>query len=322
LLGDLWCLIYGFAEIVVSITLLYVSSKRVVEYASKLAHALNLNKLYIGAVIVASITALPELITSIAAVIYGSSSHMALGNVIGSNIYNIPVVIGFCGLLMKKLEIDGEALKRESLILLSLSILLMCFLLVLHRLTSWVASIFLTIYPIYIYRFMKLADRNILLANGGCTHRCETIKNLVATIASGVTLIISAHILVYGVLTVADALGLNRFYAGVNILSLGCIIPEIAVSISAAFRNEHNIAFGNIIGDNIITMTLVIGVVGLVAQPEVAVMDVIFTIPLMSFVAILPLIISRYGGSIRRIHGLAIMVFTVVLYIVETILLA
>lgn len=307
-----------------SITLLYVSSKRVIEYASKLAHALNLNKLYIGAVIVASITALPELITSIAAVIYGSSSHMALGNVIGSNIYNIPMVIGFCGLLRRKLEIDGEALKRESLTLLSLSILLMCFLLVVRRLTSWVASIFLTIYPIYLYRFMKLVDRNILLVNGGCTHRCETIKNLVATIASGVTLIISAHILVYGVLTVTDALDLNRFYAGMNILSLGCIIPEIAVSISAALRNEHNIAFGNIIGDNIniITMTLIIGVIGLVAQPEVAVMDVIFTIPIMSFVAILPLIISRYGGSIRRMHGLTMMIFTAVLYIVETILLA
>jgi cation:H+ antiporter len=306
----------------VGITLLYVSSKRIVEYALRLARTLNLSKLYIGAVIVASITALPELITSIAAAIYGSSSHMALGNIIGSNIYNIPMVIGFCGLLMKKLEIDGEALKRESLTLFSLSILLMCFLLIIHRLTPWVALIFLTIYLIYLYRLMKLADRNILLANGGYTHRCEIIKNLVATIASGVILVVSTYILVYGVLTVTDALDLNRFYAGMNILSLGCIIPEIAVSISAALRDEHNIAFGNIIGDNIVTITLVIGVVGLVAQPEVTVMDVIFTIPLMSFVAILPLIISRYGGSIRRIHGLAMIIFTVVLYILETILLA
>jgi len=299
-----------------------VGSGRIVGCASKLAYGLNLSKIHIGAAIIAFITALPELVTSILAVTYGGSSHMALGNIIGSNIYNIPMVIGICALARRKLNVDSDALRRESSVLLTLSTMLICILFITHRLTSWISCIFLVGYPIYLYRSMKSSSRDEYLANGSGTYRYGAIKDLAITIVYGLILLLGAYILVHGVLIIADILGLSYLYAGMNILSLGCIIPEIAVSILAAFKDEHDIALGNVIGDNIITITLVLGVVGLIAQPDVTVTDIVFTMPFMNFSTILALIASRYSRDIGRIHGLIIVMLAIALYILETILVA
>ncbi|MEM2324063.1 MAG: hypothetical protein QW071_05895, partial [Candidatus Bathyarchaeia archaeon] len=93
----------------------------------------------------------------------------------------------------------------------------------------------------------------------------------------------------------------------------------IAVSITATFKDEYDIAFGNVIGDNIITITLVLGIIGLIAQPEVTLRDIIFTMPFMIFVIILVLIINEYFKNIEKIPGLAIIALTIALYILETI---
>ncbi|MCX8162548.1 MAG: sodium:calcium antiporter [Candidatus Bathyarchaeota archaeon] len=318
----MWDLVYSLLGILGGITLLYVSSGRIVEYVSKLAYNLNLSKIYLGAIIVAFITALPELITSVVAATYGNSPHMALGNVVGSNIYNIPVVIGICWLAKKRLNLDRHALRKEALVMLILSTTLMLLLFVTRRLTSWISSMFLLAYPIYLYRSIKLTNQSGFLTNGGCKYGYKAIRNLAAIITYGLTLVTGAYILVYSATIMADTLRLSHLYAGMNILSLGCIIPEIAVSISAAFRDEHDIALGNVIGDNIITITLVLGIIGLTTQPEVTVTDIIFTIPFMNLATILALIASRYGRNIERIHGLAVMALVIVLYILETILIA
>lgn len=322
---DLWDLIYGFIGILGGITLLYISSGRVVGYASRLAYILNLSKIYLGMGIIAFITALPELITSVVAATYGASPHMALGDIMGSNIYNILVVIGVCGLARKRLNVDRYALRKEASIMLILSITLILLLLLTCRLTSWISSIFLLAYPIYLYRSIRSINRNELLANGGCKHgrhRYEAIGYLAIMIAYGIILVIGAYILVYGAMVIADTLRLSHLYIGMNILSLGCIIPEIAVSISAAFKDEHDIAFGNIIGDNIVTITLVLGIVGLIAQPEVTTADIIFTMPFMILAIILVLVINEYSKNIGKIHGLAVIILAILLYIIETILIA
>ncbi|MEM2504278.1 MAG: hypothetical protein QXV76_01365 [Candidatus Bathyarchaeia archaeon] len=318
----MWDLIYGFICILGGITLLYMSSGRVVGYASRLAYILNLSKIYLGMGIIAFITALPELITSVVAATYGASPHMALGDVVGSNIYNVLVVIGVCGLAKKRLNVDRYALRKEASIMLILSTTLTLLLLLTRRLTSWISSIFLLVYPIYLYRSIRSINRNELLANGGCRHgkhRCEAIGYLAMMIAYGLILVTGAYILVYGAMVITDTLRLSHLYVGMNILSLGCTIPEIAVSITATFKDEYDIAFGNVIGDNIITITLVLGIIGLIAQPEVTLRDIIFTMPFMIFVIILVLIINEYFKNIEKIPGLAIIALTIALYILETI---
>ncbi|MEM2740444.1 MAG: hypothetical protein QXQ29_06560, partial [Candidatus Bathyarchaeia archaeon] len=202
------------------------------------------------------------------------------------------------------------------------SITLTLLLLLTYRLTAWISSIFLLAYPIYLYRSMRLINRSELLANGGCRHGYEAIRNLAMMIAYGLILVTGAYMLVYGAMVIADTLRLSHLYVGMNILSLGCIIPEIAVSVTAAFKDEYDIAFGNVIGDNIVTITLVLGIIGLIAQPEVTLRDIIFTIPFMVLVIILVLIINEYFKNIKKIHGLAIIALTIALYILEIIFIA
>lgn len=105
----------------------------------------------VGTVFVASVTALPELLSSLFSVFLGSS-HLALGNIIGSNIYNIPLFIGVCG-IVGGIKIKDSAINKEGYFIIGLSLLMITLLAITSMLTWWIGAVFIVLYPVFVLLF-------------------------------------------------------------------------------------------------------------------------------------------------------------------------
>jgi len=236
--------------------LLYVGSKKIVNAAERLAQSLNIHKVVVGTVFVASVTSAPEFFSSILAALF-SSSQMALGNIISSNIYNIPLIIGICGLI-GEFKMKNSTINKECLLMIGLAAMLMIFTIATGMVTWWIELIFLALYPTFIFYSIHKGN-----GNGDPEDKaCETPwKPIAVMVLGGAALIAGTFLLVYSATAISEIFGLSHFYAGLTIIALGCVVPECAraVSVAAAFHGEQEISIGNVIGDNIITITLVFG---------------------------------------------------------------
>ncbi|MEM3578857.1 MAG: sodium:calcium antiporter [Candidatus Bathyarchaeia archaeon] len=306
-------LLLSVAAFLASVLLLYIGSKKIVQTAARLAVSLNLHKVVVGTVFVATVTSAPELLSSLAAAIYGSS-QMALGNIIGSNIYNIPLIIGICGLI-GTFKIKNSTINMECLFMTGLAALLMVLTAVTGMVNQWIGLVFLALYPVFIYY-------SIRKANGNGNPENPQPKSLAIPFAilvlGGIALVTGTFLLVYSALTMAETFGLNQFYAGVTILALGCVVPETAVSVAAALHGEQEISIGNVIGDNIITMTLVFGTVALIRSFKVSIEEILTTVPFMILVTLVLFAMNRRSHKITKTWSILMLAIAAAAFILET----
>lgn len=148
----------SIAAFIASLLLLYIGSKKIVDAASRLANSLNLHKVVVGIVFVASVTSAPELFSSLIAAVF-SSSQMAFGNIIGSNIYNVPLIIGICGLI-GEFEMKNSTINKECLLMIGLAALLMLLTMATGTITWWIGIIFLALYSAFIYYSIRKGNGN------------------------------------------------------------------------------------------------------------------------------------------------------------------
>jgi cation:H+ antiporter len=134
----------------VSLLIIYWGSKRIVRGASGLSSCFNISKVVVGTVFVAFVTALPELLSSLFSVGLGSS-HLAFGSIIGSNIYNIPLILGISGLVGGGLKIKNSTISKECFFIMGLGFLMIVLLAVTRMVTWWMDAIFVAVYPFFIY---------------------------------------------------------------------------------------------------------------------------------------------------------------------------
>jgi cation:H+ antiporter len=285
---------------IASVLLLYIGSKKVVHAAEGLASSLHIHRVVVGTVFVASITSVPELLSSLIAAFY-SSSQMAFGNIIGSNIYNIPLIVGICGLI-REFKIKNSTISKECIFMIGLCILLILLTSTTGVVTWWIGLIFLAFYPAFIYYSIKKGNGK---GNADEKSGNNPLKSAAVLIVGGATLMAGTFLLVFSATKMAEELGLKSFYAGLTIMALGCVVPETAVSVAAAARGEQEISIGNAIGDNIITLTLVLGLVGLFKNPiKVSLHEVFSTTPFMIVVTLALLIMNRQKHRITRAWGM------------------
>lgn len=312
-------LILGAIAFAASLLLLYVGAKKTLQGAVCIANSMCINRVVAGTVVVASITALPELMSSIIAVFW-ESSHLALGNLIGSNIYNVPLIIGLCGLI-REFKMKNSSVVTESSFMIILSSVFAVTIILMGQVTWWLGVIFLFAYALFIYYSIRKSNNNHE-GNGNGNPK----KALVHVILGGVALLAGTMLLVRSALFISDALGLREFYVGLTITALGCIIPEAAVSIFAALAGEEEISIGNVIGDNIITISLVFGLVAIIVPLrgnsfEVAPQEILTTVPFMVLVTIMLLVMSRMHKRITRPLSVLMLMVAAVSFIVQTIFL-
>lgn len=283
-----------------------------VEGASSVAKLLKIPSIIIGLTIVAFGTSAPELAVSINAAIKGNNG-IALGNVVGSNIFNLLVVIGICSII-HIVNVDKKILNRDHIFNVILTVVLGILLVNGSDISRRDGIVLLIFFVIFLYYTIRLA----------LSDRQETKEEekILSPVLSGIYIIGGLFAIVYGGDFVVDSasaialqFGMSESLIGLTIVAVGTSLPELVTSIVAARKGEADIALGNVIGSNIFNIAFILGVSATI-HPFAVQMSSLYDILYLIVVSVL-FYAFAYRGSIGRIKG----VILTVLYILYTIYL-
>jgi cation:H+ antiporter len=197
--------------------------------------------------------------------------------------------------------------------MVGLAALLMILTLTTRTVAWWMGIIFLAFYPAFIYHSIRKG--NGALENS----RNKSLKKpAAAMVLGGAALVAGTFLLAYSTIELAELFGLSQFYAGLTIMALDCVIPEVAVSVAAALHGEQEISIGNVIGDNIITITLVLGLVALIRSFTVSVEEILTTVPFMVLVTLVLFIMNKRSHKITKPWSILMLAIAIAAFIIET----
>ncbi|MCF8067671.1 MAG: calcium/sodium antiporter [Desulfobacterales bacterium] len=258
--------------LIVGFVLLYYGAEWLVKGSSNLARSLGITPLVIGLTVVAFGTSAPELVVSFVASIQ-NKSMIAVGNVIGSNICNIALVLGMAAFLMP-ITSNKSVVKRDIPIMLAISVFLLLISLnsMISRLEGIVLFAGVILYTIYNYRVSK---KESALVSEVETSDAEAELNDIGLIESrpkqlfliffGIAgVVIGAQVLIDAATIVMREFGVSEKFIGLTIVAFGTSLPELATSVVAALKKEMDISIGNLIGSNVFNILSVIGAASIV----------------------------------------------------------
>lgn len=300
--------------IVGGLGLLAWSADRFVEGAAATARHARMPPLLIGMVIVGFGTSAPEMVVSAMAALDGKPD-LALGNALGSNIVNIGLVLGVTALITP-IVVHSEIVRRELPVLLLISVLTGSLFIddVLSRVESLgLLAGFVVLIGWSIVSALRNRDDNLAtqMDRELASHPMPLGAALFWVAAGLVVLIISSRILVWGAVTTAQALGVSDLIIGLTIVALGTSLPELASSLMAARKGEHEIAIGNVVGSSMFNLLAVIGIAGVIAPMPAIAPEVLYRDWAMMFGMTVALFLVAYGfrgeRRITRLQGLLLL---------------
>lgn len=301
-------------SIVIGMFLLYVGAEGLVRGSSRLASHFGIPPLIIGLTIVAFGTSAPELTVSISAALKGAND-VAVGNVVGSNIFNIAVILGMTALIRPP-RVHLDLIRREIPFLIIVSML--GFGLISFGYISRIAgtSIFLGFcaYTVFTIRSAKRQPMGESIELSTATQSpvwfCSGL-----IVAGLVVLILGSHLFVAGSVSLARDLGVSEAIIGLTIVAAGTSLPELATSLVAAIKNESDMAIGNIVGSNIFNILCILGLTASILPIEIGVVgmrDAAFMLGLS--ILMLPFAFSQ--RSISRVEGCVFLgIYGIYLYV-------
>jgi cation:H+ antiporter len=262
-------MILPIVAIIVGFFLLIKSADKFVEGASSVAHHSGMPPLLIGMLVVGFGTSAPEMVVSAMAAIDGNPA-LALGNAIGSNIVNISLILGVTAVLAP-IAVHSNIVRKELpiLLLISLALGVMLWDFEISTVEAIVLlGIFFSVFGWQIYA--GLTGKGDALeadceADVGSTDTSLSKSILMLTLGL-IVLVASSRLLVWGAVEIAAALGVSDLIIGLTIVALGTSLPELAASITAVRKGEHDLAIGNVVGSNMFNTLAVIGIAGAI-QP-------------------------------------------------------
>ncbi len=295
-------------EFIVGLVILVKGCDIFIDGASGIATKLGISEHMIGLTIVALATSLPELaVSSIAS--YNHEAGIAIGNIIGSNISNICLILGIAAVIMN-LKTDRQT-TEDTFFMIVITILFIALIAIDRTLNRYDALLFIFLYSYFTYRLYKTHKKN----TAHLTIKKEGVfkESLLITLgASG--LILGAHFLVESGVGIAQLLGVPSVIIGLTAIALGTSLPELSSTITAALKKRYGIAVGNIIGSNIINILLVLGISGLINPLSIG-KKIFISAPFLIGVSALTLFFVR--GKIGRKQGY-ILIFLYIIFIVLT----
>jgi cation:H+ antiporter len=289
-------------SIISGLILLYFGAEALIKGSSAIAIRLGINPLIIGLTIVAFGTSAPELVVSLQAALAGTGD-LSLGNVIGSNICNIGLILGLSALI-RSLRIQLQIIRIDLPLMIGASLIFLCFFLNsrLNRLEGVVLFFGFIIFVLFNVRSIsREKQRESMKDSKSCSVKLSgrIWKDLLLIGVGLLLLTTGADFLIKGSIAAASWLGISEAFVGLTIVALGTSLPELATSVLASWKGQNDIAVGNIIGSNIL------GVLGLTAliHPlqayQIRVLDLLFMLGLS--ILILPLM--RTGFTLKRWEG-------------------
>jgi cation:H+ antiporter len=301
-----------FVLLVAGLILLVLGAEWLVKGASKLAAMLGIPPLVIGLTIVAYGTSAPELAVSTMSSLAGQAD-IALGNVVGSNIFNVLFILGISALIAP-LVVAQQLIRLDVPIMIGVSILTLMFGLDgkigrVDGLILFTGGVAYTIFQII--QGLKESNPEVQqeyaqeYGDGRSSTGQQIAFNLGYIVVGLVLLVLGSRWLVESSITIARALGVSELIIGLTIVAAGTSLPELATSAIASLRGERDIAVGNVVGSNIFNILVVLGVSGFISPAGVAVSAAAlrFDIPVMLAVAVACLPIFFTGYLICRREG-------------------
>lgn len=298
--------------IFLGLILLVVGGEFLVRSAVAISLRFNISKMVIGLTVVSFATSAPELLVSIQAALDGFSD-ISLGNVIGSNIANIGLVLGITAIITP-LAIDRDFYKFNWPVMMLLSIALY-FILHSGRVISRIeGGALLAILVIYLYLLIKRArsargeEVDNLDIDAGL-ERVSNFKLITWLLIGGLALYFGSQLLVSGAVDLATTMGISERIIAVTMIAIGTSVPELAASVIAALKKEKALSLGNLIGSNIFNIASVLGITAII-QPIAVKSEAVLTSDIfwmIGFSAVLiPLAFLPKKWEIGRIKGIVI----------------
>jgi len=286
------------------LALLFVSGKFLVDSSVAISRRLRIPRMIIGLTVVAFGTSAPELLVSLQAAFSGFP-EIAIGNVIGSNISNILLVLAITALIFP-IPVPASSVKRDWPIMMAVSVLLYMF-----AMNGWISRlegvIFVSLLGFYIL-FSVIRSRGaerLAEQEADQGHMKWWVAGIIFLV-SVVGLALGADLLVENAALVAEKMGMSKRVVSITMVAVGTSIPEVATSVIAALKKETDISVGNIIGSNIMNILSVLGFTSLVSPISVSSEIAGFDIPWMLGISLLLLLlmlpasrarITRWEGS-------------------------
>ncbi len=246
--------------VILGAVLVLWGADRLTDGATALAVKLNIPQIVIGLTIVAFGTSMPEFFVSMASAVKGTSD-MALGNIVGSNIFNTLMIVGVSA-AVAPMVISKNTVRKDMVFAMvaALMLMLMCLDNELSRIDAILLFIVFIIFMVYTLRMAK--DKN---------EEEETqIKTMNGWLAAGLMvlglacLIVGSNIFVDGATKIAKSLGVSDAVIGLTIVACGTSLPELATSVVAAKKGRAAIAIGNVIGSNVLNILMIVGITGMI----------------------------------------------------------
>ena len=292
---------------VAGLGLLVLGAEWLVRGASRLAAALGISPLVIGLTVVAYGTSAPEMAVSVKSA-WAGQPDLALGNVVGSNIFNVLFILG-ASALIAPLVVSSQLIRLDVPIMIGLSFLTLVLagdgsIGRLDGALLFAGAIAYTVFQIRQSRRESAAARAPQEEDPGAK-RSPAAVNLAFVGAGLLLLVLGSRWLVAGAVAFAHALGVSELVVGLTVVAAGTSLPEVATSILAALRGERDIAVGNVVGSNIFNLLAVLGLSALVSPGGLPAPAALlrFDLPVMVAVAVACLPIFASGAVIARWEG-------------------
>lgn len=311
--------------VVLGLLLLVVGGEYLVRSSVALSFKLKLSKLVIGLTVVSFATSLPELLVSLHAAINGYSD-IALGNIIGSNIANIGLVLGITAVI-SPLIVDKDFYKLNWSMLMVTSLLLYVFLKDDEYLSTEEGLIFMVLLIFFLIILIRDSRKKTKIELEGVDDTLQMVSNFKITVwllIGSVALYYGSDWLVEGARDLALKSGVSEYAISVTVIAVGTSVPELAASVIAAIKKERAISLGNLIGSNIFNLASVLGITAMISpiavnpnSPEILSSNIFWMIGFAAIV--LPLIFlpkrylfGRYKGMILLI-GYFVFVYSIII---------
>jgi cation:H+ antiporter len=292
-----------YAFLIAGLIGLFFGGEALVRGSVGIARRMAIPPLLIGLTVVGFGTSTPELLVSLDAAWRGVPD-IALGNVVGSNIANILLIIGLSALVWP-IRVLGDTLRRDTAVMVAAALVLvpMFALGQMGRVSGLLLAGGLVVYLVMAYR--QAGD--VGPEDAGLPAASPLVISVLWVIAGLVALIAGAKLLVDSAVVIARDFGISEAFIGLTIVAVGTSLPELATSLIAAFRRQSEIAIGNIVGSNIFNVLGILGVTALVAPIPVASRFLTFDLPVMIAVSVVLAALLLLRPVIGRGTGLVLL---------------
>lgn len=301
--------------LVLGLVALFIGAEGLIRGSSALALKIGITPLVVGLTVVAFGTSTPELVVSLKAALIGNSS-ISLGNIVGSNIANIALILGIAAII-RPLDVHANVIRREIPIMIGISILLVLLLIdgelgLVDGIIFVLGIVIYTIVNITMARKEKNAEVDKEFKEGLKTGLGVPIS--IVMIVGGLGLmILGANLFVTSSISIAKVIGVSDAIIGLTIVAVGTSLPELITSVVAAYKNESDIAIGNVVGSNIFNILGILGITALIISVGSSGINYV-DFGVMLFAALILLPLSKTGFRITRLEGI-ILVLGYIAYI-------